>query len=116
MPGDTVVMVRAGDHLFAAVTSFARVPVPGEHVLLWLTESQRAHLGAEFGFGKAKLCVPAVVRDTVLRQKDRWRMNMPGLSLPAGSMDHIADLFVDAVTNDAWRARTTRWGTGGDTT
>jgi hypothetical protein len=49
MPGDTVVMVRAGDHLFAVVTSFARVPAPGEHVLLWLTESQRAPLGAEFG-------------------------------------------------------------------
>ena len=117
MAGDTVVMVRAGDALFAVVTSFARVPVPGEHLLLWISDAQRAQVGAEFGFGASNLCVPAIVRDTVLHQKDQWRKNMPNRpSAPSNMDDHVADLFVDAVTTNDWRAKTTRWGSRGDPT
>jgi hypothetical protein len=69
-------MVRAGEVAFAVITSFARVPVPGEHILLCLTDAQRAQLGAEFGYGKSENYVPAIVRDSVLRQKDQWRKNI----------------------------------------
>jgi hypothetical protein len=114
MTGDTVVVVRAGDVVLAVITSFARLPVPGEHVLLWLNDSQRAQVGAEFGFGHSKLCVPAVVRDTILRQKDQWRKNMPNRWSSAIMEDHVADLFVEAITTADWRVRTARWPSGGD--
>ena len=115
MAGDTVVMVRAGEALIAVVTTFTRVPVPGELVLLWLTETQRGQLGAEYGFGNAKLCVPAIVRETVLRQEDHWSANLPGRWSPSVTIEnHVADLFADAITNDAWRTRMTRWVSGGD--
>ena len=114
MTGDTVVLVRAGDVVFAVITSFARVPVPGEHVLLWLSDAQRAQVGAEFGIGTSRR-VPAIVRDTVLCQKDQWRKNLPNRWSPSDIMeDHIADLFVDAITTNDWRAKTARWASGGD--
>jgi hypothetical protein len=28
--------------------------------------------------------------------------------------DHVADLFADAITTDAWRAKGTRWLSGDD--
>ncbi len=108
-------MVRAGEVVFAVMTSFARVPAPGEHVLVWLSDSQRAQVGTEFGLGKSNLCVPAVVRDTVLRQKDQWRMNMPGRWTQADmTVDHVADLFCEAITTEAWKAKSARWASGED--
>lgn len=105
-------MVRAGEVILAVIASFARVPVPGEIVLLWLTDSQRARLGAEFEYGKSN-CIPAIVRDTVLRPRDRWRTNMPSRWAPADIMeDHVADLFADAITKDGWHAKTARWVSG----
>ena len=118
MARDTVVTVRAGEVVFAVITSFARVPVPGEHILLSLTDAQGAQLGPEYGYGKSKSYVPAIVRDTVLRQKDQWRKNLPNSWMPPGISeiikDHIADLYVEAITTEAWTARVTRWTSGGD--
>ena len=111
---DTVVMVRAGDALFAVVTSFARLPVPGEHVLLWIADAQRAQLGAQFGFGILRLCVPAIVRESVLHQKDQWRKNLSTGIGPARAMEeHVADLFVEAITTEAWQAKMAHWAAGG---
>lgn len=113
MAGDTVVMVRAGTVLFIIVTSFARVPHPGEHVFLWPSEAQLAQLGLTYGLGQSKECIPAIVRDTVLRQKDQWRRNIPE-GVTEAIEDHIADVFVDAITTDSWQANLKRWTTGGE--
>jgi hypothetical protein len=84
-------------------------------VLLWLSDAQRAQVSGEFGLGHSKLCVPAIVRDSVLRQKDQWRRNIPNRWSPSVIMeDHVADLFADAITTDAWRAKGTRWLSGDD--
>ncbi len=113
MAGDTVVMVRAGEHVFAVITSFARVPAPGEHVILALTDAQCAQLGTEFGYGHARNCVPAIVRDTVLRQKDQWRKNLPNPWTRAAMMEgHVADVFVEAITTDGWNEKVARWPSG----
>jgi hypothetical protein len=112
--GVVLVMVRAGDAVFAVMTSFARVPSPGEHVFLWLTDVQSTTLDAAFGLDKARHCVPAVVRDTVLRQKD-WRKHLPAVLSPIGGMEgHVADLFADAITTEAWKAKMIRWTSGSD--
>ncbi len=108
-------MVRAGETVFVVITSFARVPAPGEHIMLWLSEAESAKLGSAYGYGKMKDCVPAIVRDTVLRQKDQWRKNMTQRWAPSGILeDHVADLFVEALTTDDWHAKMARWTSGGD--
>lgn len=113
MTADTVVMVRAGTVFFTVFTSFARVPHPGEHVFLWPSEAQLALLGPTFGLGSSKQGVAAIVRDTVLRPKDQWRRNLPDdLTEPIG--DHIADVFVDAISSASWTANLKRWTTGGE--
>lgn len=98
-------LVRAGDVLLGVTTSFARLPVPGEHVLLWLDETQRAKLGAAFGRGSA---TPAIVRDTVLLQLDakRW--------LPPGAKAHVANVYADAIPAEHWETKMARWALGGD--
>ena len=100
-----MVLVRAGNAIFGVTAGFARVPVPGEHVLLWLSEAQRAQLGAEFGRGKS---VPAIVRDTVLLQKDadRW--------LPPGMKEDTVNLYAEAITSERWQAKMARWASGDD--
>lgn len=112
MPGDTVVMVRAGKAVFAVVTSFARLPAPGEHVILALGDAQREQLSPEFGYGTREY-VPAIVRQTVLRQKDQWRKNLPNpWARSAGIEVHAADVFAEAVTTDAWNAMIAGWAAG----
>ena len=105
MADDVLVLVRAGDVLLAVSTSFARVPVPGEHILLWLDDAQRAKLGPAFGRGSA---TPAVVRDTVLLQSDakRW--------LPPGAKAHIANVYADAIPAEHWESKMARWALGDD--
>jgi hypothetical protein len=102
---DVLVLVRAGDVLLGVTTSFARVPVPGEHVLLWLDDAQRAKLGAAFRSGSA---TPAVVRDTVLLQSDakRW--------LPPGMKAEIANVYADAIPAEQWKTKMARWALGSD--
>jgi hypothetical protein len=102
---DVLVLVRAGDVLLSVTTSFVRVPVAGDHVLLWLDEAQRAKLGAAFGRGSA---TPAVVRDTVLLQRDakRW--------LPPGMKAAVANVYADAIPAEQWATKMARWALGDD--
>jgi hypothetical protein len=105
MAENILVLVRAGEDLFGISTSFARVPVPGEHIFLWLNEDQRARLGAEFGRSKA---TPAIVRDTVLLQMNANRWSPPGMK------DHHANVFVEAITAERWRSKMGRWALGSE--
>jgi hypothetical protein len=115
MAGDTVVVVRAGESVFVVITSFARLPVPGEHVLLALSDAQRAQLGAEYGYGRTRHLLPVVVRDTILRQKDQWQVKMPGGAPGRGTIaEHIADVFGVAITTEAWHEKLARWAPGDD--
>ena len=108
-------MVRAGDAVFAVITSFARLPVPGEHVLLALSDAQSGRLGPDYGFGRTRNWLPVVVRDTVLRQKDQWKVTLPGGTLPPGSFeDHIADVFGVGITTEAWQEKMRRWTPDGE--
>lgn len=112
MAGDIVVNVRAGTVLFGLIASFARVPAPGEHILLWLTDEQRAKIGPEFGYGKTN-CVPAIVRQTLLRSKDQWTRNLPSPWTKTVALEeHVADLFVEATPTDGWEATMSRWAGG----
>ena len=109
-------MVRAGEVAFAVITRFARLPVPGEHVWLSLSEGQRAQLGAEYGYGRSRNWLPAIVRETVLRQEDHWKVEVPhGTSSPGVIWDHVADVFAVAITTEAWHEKLARWTPGGDT-
>ena len=108
-----MVMVRAGEVAFAVITSFARVPAPGEHVFLSLSDAQRTQLGAEYGYGRARNWLPVIVRETILRQKDQWRVKVPdGMSPPGILFDHIADIFAVAITTEAWHEKLARWSPG----
>ena len=107
-------MVRAGTIVIAVIASFARVPAPGEHIIVAMNAAQRAQIGAAFGYGRSKDLVPAIVRHTVLRANDRRRTNLPNAALTAFMENHVADVFAEAITTAEWTSTVTRWSSGDD--
>lgn len=81
------------------------MPVPGDHLLLWLDDAQRAKLDAAFGRGSS---TPAIVRDTVLLQSGEKRWS------PPGAKAHIANVYADAIPAEHWESKMARWVLGGD--
>ena len=76
---------------FTVSAVFDRVPSPGEHVFLWLTDDQRAQIrGKEY---ESHPATPGIVRMTALRQ------------VVPGTDDEAADLWVEAVKAQDWMTK-----------
>lgn len=93
----TFVFLTSGPGGFSVAAEFDRVPMPGEHVFLFLSDEQRGKLDPQYRSEPATLCV---VRDTVLRQQE------------AGVDDYVADIFVSPVAAEDWTEKMAKYGRG----
>jgi len=108
MASNTAVMVRAGAVHLVIFAGFARTPQTGDHVMLWPSKEQLAQLGSAFGFGHDRGCLPGIVRATVLREEAQWQRNR-GTSAVHPLEDHVADIFVEAISTEEWTEHLRRW-------